>query len=68
MSTLKLIIDSNPNFAIYYAPKNRTRAIIFNIVSNKYYDIFVMLNIVGNIILLSSYYDDSPLIYTQTLE
>lgn len=68
MNTLKLIIDSNPNFALYYAPENPYRAFIFKIVSHKYFDTFIMLTIVGNICLLGCYYDDAPVAYIDELE
>lgn len=48
-----MITDSNPNFALYYPPKNKFRELIFKLVSNKYFDGLIIMIILANIIVLS---------------
>ncbi|CAD8053314.1 unnamed protein product [Paramecium primaurelia] len=68
ISIQKLIVDSNPNFALYYPPKNQYRAMIFKIISNKIFDFFIMFCIILNIAAMASNYEGSSVQYQYILE
>ncbi|CAD8085687.1 unnamed protein product [Paramecium sonneborni] len=68
ISIQKLIIDSNPNFALYYPPKNCFRAFIFKVISNRLFDLFIMFCIILNIAAMASNYEGSSVYYQYILE
>lgn len=57
LDTQKLIIEADPNFSFFYSPRNRFRAIIFHIVKLKYFEYFIIVIIVANVIVTASKLD-----------
>lgn len=57
-----MILDSNPNFALYYPPDNYLRSKVFYFVSNKYFDAMIILIIIANVVVLSLSYDGNKIL------
>ncbi|CAD8183288.1 unnamed protein product [Paramecium octaurelia] len=64
----KMIVASSPNFALYYPPLNFYRALIFNLISNRYFDGTIIFLIIFNVVVLSLNYDESSSNYNSILE
>ena len=63
----KLIVTEDPCFELFLAPSNRPRRFLFEFVSHKYFEIFIALVIIANILVMTISDDDIPLSTAETL-
>jgi hypothetical protein len=64
----KLILRTSPEFKLNQEPTTNFRKFFNNIIKNSYFEIFVMICIVLNILTMAITFDDSPPEYDQKLE
>jgi hypothetical protein len=64
----KLIYNSNSNFALIEQPKNRLRAIFFKIINSTWFEIFILLMVVVNMMILGMEFEGMNEEYEETLK
>ena len=64
----KLILRTSPDFKLNQEPTTKFRKFFNNIIKNSYFEIFIMVCIIFNILTMAITYDGSPPEYDQTLE
>ena len=65
---LSQIINSKPDFAGFEIPSGTTRKFFYNIINSKYFDQFIMLIILCNMIIMAISKEDSTIYYINVLE
>lgn len=67
VDVMKLIVKAKPDLETTNIPDNKFRRKVHKIVTWTGFDIFIMIIIVSNMIVMGLTYEDEPIVYTNTL-
>jgi len=65
---LSQIIDAKPDFAGFQVPTNKFRRLLYTLVNGKYFDQFIMMAIIANMLTMAISFQDSSPEYNDVLD